>query len=197
MILSNWTARLATTCACAVLGASYASASDYWEYQDWSVAAAERITEEHDWLDCTAWTGGDGDPLIRLEVTRDDVGPPESYPQLTLTSVSPRGLAPLMPNGQAVGFLIDQQVVFYGLAYTDFNEDGLLETTVQVRWDNALDVIRWMQAGTHLDAHLVRPYDGGQHIMRVSLAGFTAAYGKMMDACGHSLELRRVDIDYN
>lgn len=180
-----------------LLGMSPAAASDYWEYKNWSVATAERITEEHDWLDCSAWTGGDGDALIALEVTRDHIGPPDSYPQITMTAVTPRGLAPTLQNGQPIAFIIDQKAAFYGLVHTDYNEDRLLESMVQVRWDMALDAIRWMQAGTHLDLHLVRPYDGGEHLMRASLAGFTAAYGKMMDECGYSLELREVDIDYN
>ncbi|EBA15505.1 hypothetical protein RSK20926_14846 [Roseobacter sp. SK209-2-6] len=179
------------------LGIAPAHATGYWEYKDWSVAVEERITEEHDWLDCSAWTGGDGMPTLRMKVTRDDVGPPESFPQLQLNSVAPRGHSTQMVNGQAVGFIVDQKVVFYGLAHTDINEEGLQETTVRVRWDNALEMIKWMQSGTHLDAHMVRPYDGGIHLMRASLAGFTAAYGKMMDECGFSLELQQIEIDYN
>ncbi|WP_293576804.1 hypothetical protein [Phaeobacter sp.] len=178
-------------------GAAPALASDYWEYQDWSVAVEDRITEEHDWRDCSAWTGGDGDPIVRLEVTQDDIGPPESYPQLHYREIAPRGYPTHVVHGQAIGFIIDNQAVFYAIADGDINDEGLAEVSALARWNDALNLIRWMQAGTTLDVHIVRPYDGGETALRASLAGFTAAYGKMMDACGFSLELRELEIDYN
>ncbi|MBY6044724.1 invasion associated locus B family protein [Phaeobacter italicus] len=179
------------------LGAGSAWASEYWEYQDWSVAVEERITEEHDWRDCSAWTGGDGEPIIRLEVTRDDIGPPETYPQLHYREIAPRQYPTHVVHGQAVGFIIDRQAVFYAIADGDINDEGLAEVTALARWNDALNLIRWMQAGTTLDVHIVRPYDGGETALRASLAGFTAAYGKMMDECGFPLELRELEIDYN
>ncbi len=172
-------------------------ASDYWEYQDWSVAADMRITEEHDWRDCTAWTGGDGLPLLRMTVTQGDVGPPETYPQLELFASAPRHYPTQVQNGQAIGFVIDREAVFYGIANAEINEEGLAEASAQVRWMDALNSILWMQNGQRMEVRTVVPYAAGEMVLDASLAGFTAAYGKMMDECGHSLELRQLEIDYN
>ncbi|MEK0164138.1 hypothetical protein VWX97_17995 [Phaeobacter sp. JH18-32] len=174
-----------------------AFSSDYWEYQDWSVAADMRVTEEHDWRDCTAWTGGDGLPLLRLTVTEGDVGPPETYPQLELFESAARHYPTQVQNGQAIGFIIDQKAVFYGIADAEINEEGIAEARAMVRWMDALNTILWMQDGDRMEVRTVVPYGAGEMVLDASLAGFTAAYGKMMDECGHSLELRKIEIDYN
>jgi len=70
-----------------------------------------------------------------------------------------------------------------------FDEEGFARAEARPRSQDALDMLRWMKAGHSLDIRLLHPYQEGRQVMEASLDGFTAAYGKMMDECGFSIEL--------
>ncbi|WP_122073969.1 hypothetical protein [Pseudophaeobacter sp. EL27] len=163
--------------------------AQYWEFGDWRVFVEVQETSEHTSHTCTALTGGDGSPSLSLSVYDLDAGPPNDYPKPTLHESAIRGHATLVQNGQAVGFVFDQQAAFYGIANGYFDAEGFAHAKVAPRWQDTVNMLLWMKAGQSIDIRTVQPYGPGHPIMQASLSGFTAAYGKMMDECGFSIEL--------
>lgn len=166
-----------------------AAADGYWEYRDWRVFTETVDTGEDLRTTCTALTGGDGLPSLRLSVSNGDAGPPDAYPEPALFESAPRGHSTLMQDGMAVAFVFDRQAAFYGIADGWFDDEGFAQAEARPRWQDALNMLRWMKAGQSLDIRLMHPYQEGRQVMEASLSGFTAAYGKMMDECGFSIEL--------
>lgn len=173
----------------AALTALPAAADGYWEYRDWRVFSETAGTGEDLRRTCTAVTGGDGLPSLRLSITNGDAGPPHAYPQPALHESAPRGHGTLVQDGMAVAFVFDRQAAFYGIAEGWHDDQGFARAEARPRGQDALDMLRWMKAGQSLDIRLMHPYQEGREVMAASLNGFTAAYGKMMDECGFSLEL--------
>lgn len=163
--------------------------AQYWEFGDWRVFVEIQETTEHTSRTCTALTGGDGEPSLRLSVYDLDAGPPSDYPAPMLHESAIRGHSTLVQNGQAVGFVFDQQAAFYGIANGYFDADGFAHAEAAPRWQDTPNMLRWMKAGQTIDIRTVQPYGPGQAIMQASLRGFTAAYGKMMDECGFPIEI--------
>ncbi len=165
------------------------AAAQYWEFGDWRVSVETQETSEHSSQTCTALTGGDGIPSLSLSVYSLDGGPPDDYPKPTLRESAIRGHPTLAQNGQAVGFVFDQQAAFYGIANGYFDADGFAHSETAPRWQDTVNMLLWMKADQSIDIRTVQPYGPGVPIMQASLRGFTAAYGKMMDECGFSVEL--------
>jgi hypothetical protein len=163
--------------------------AQYWEFGDWRVFVETHESTEHTSHTCTASTGGDGDPSLRLSVYDLDGGPPDSYPAPTLYESAVRGYPTQVQNGQAVGFVFDQQAAFYAIANGYFDAEGFAQVEAAPRWQDTINMLRWMKAGQSIDIRTVQPYGPGQPVMQASLRGFTAAYGKMMDECGFSIEI--------
>lgn len=181
---------------CPGLWTTAASAEDrYWSYGDWNVHV-EGVDTGEDWrVTCTAWTGGDGDPSLRLSISNGDAGPPSDYPQVTLQESAPRGYDTQMQNGQAVTLIVDQSIDYYALVDGYFDEDGFLRADATVRWQDAPYVLIGMKSGSQMDVRLLSPVQASTRIYLASLKGFTAAYGKMMDSCGHSILVTEPALD--
>ena len=173
----------------AVLAAPPVVAEDYWEFGDWRVYVEVSQTLEHTVRTCAALTGGDGLPSLNLEVNNLDAGPPTDYPEPFLLENAPRGNSTQVQNGQAVGFVVDGQAAFYGIANGYSDENGFLFARVEPRWQDTVNMLKWMKVGQNIDIRTVHPYGAGEQVLLVSLKGFSAAYGKMMDECGFSLSL--------
>ncbi len=181
--------KLPLMAALAGLLALPAAADGYWEYRDWRAFSETIDTGEDLRRTCTAVTGGDGLPSLRLTISNGDGGPPDHYPEPMLYENAPRGHGTQVQNGLAVAFVFDRQAAFYGIANGWFDEEGFAHAEAGPRWQDALRMLRWMKAGQALEIRLLHPYQEGAVVMNASLSGFTAAYGKMMDECGFSIEL--------
>ncbi len=161
----------------------------FWTYGDWTVHVDAFDTGE-DWrTTCAAWTGGDGDPTLRLETSNGDAGPPDDYPRVTLHESAPRGYNTQMQNGQAITLIIDQELDYYALVDAYYDEDGIVQAEAQVRWQDAAYILLSMKSGSQMDMRLMSPIKVSERIYLASLSGFTAAYGKMMDSCGHPIDV--------
>ena len=151
----------------------------YWDYRDWSVAVESYDTGE-DWrVNCTAWTGGDGMPTLRIEVSNGDVLPPYSYPAPTLHETAPRGYDTMMHDGDRVLFEFDLDTVTEGFVTAGYDDDGILNATVQAHEADSLWLLQTMRHGDTLWVTL-----DGEVVYGASLSGFTAAYGKIAEQCG-------------
>ncbi len=181
--------------AATLLACPVAAQESYWQYGDWAVQVTAFDTGEDLRVECSAHTGGDGMPSLRLSISNGDAGPPEHYPQLTLHETAPRGHNTQMQNGQAVVMIVDQSLAYYALVDGYFDEYGILNATAELRWQDAIYALIGMQAGQHMDVRLLQPDRASTRITLASLNGFTASYGKMMDSCGHSLELVEPALD--
>jgi hypothetical protein len=183
--------RFTLTLAVATLPALTAlpASAQFWEYGAWRVYVETRETSEHTSRTCSAITGGDGYPSLSLTVNELDAGPPADYPAPTLHENAPRGQSTQIQNGQAVAFVIDKQAAFYGIANGYLDSDGFAQAQVGPRWQDTVNMLLWMQAGQSIDIRTVQPYAAGTPVLQVSLAGFTAVYGKMMDECGFSIQI--------
>jgi hypothetical protein len=53
------------------------------------------------------------------------------------------------------------------------------------------NALLWMQAASHLELRALDAYRASTQTDVASMTGVTAAYGKMMDRCGHSMEIPR------
>lgn len=186
---------LAVTMALAPLWAS--ASLQTWRYGDWSVHVEAYDTGEDLRVTCTARTGGDGAPVIWLSISNGDAGPPEVFPQVTITERAPRPYPTLLQNGAPVALEIPGVSPFYALAEAGLDQDGIALAQAQSRWQDALAVLKAMQAGQRLQISALSAALPPQPLTSASLAGFTAAYGKMMDSCGHSLEMFQVEMDFN
>jgi hypothetical protein len=160
------------------------SAQHYWEYKDWRVWVEDIDTGEDLRRTCSARTGGDGAPVISLEVSNGDAGPPDFYPSPSIMERAPRHYPTLMQDGQPVRFVIDTGTVFSTTAQAWVTDEGLFEASAALSLADNLPVLQVMKRGSRLEIQTA-----GRTLYTASLAGFTAAYGKMMDSCGFSLSL--------
>ncbi len=172
-----------------------AQATEYWAYGDWQVYVEAFDTGEDVQVTCTAYTGGDGDPTVKLTTSSGDAGPPEIYPQVVVSEQAFRGYNTQMQNGQAVALIIDQTLEYYALVDGYFNSEGFVQADAHMRWQDAAYILLGMKSGSHLDVRLVSPTQASERVYLASLNGFTAAYGKMMDSCGHSVEVVEPALD--
>lgn len=161
-----------------------AGAADYWEYKDWRVWSEQIDTGEDLRRTCAASTGGDGDPVLRLEVSDGDVGPPDFYPYPVISETAPRHYTTQMQDGQVIQFRVDTGTIFSGAAFVTLTNEGLAYAEAAINLPNNRPVLKAMKKGSSMVIEA-----GGRTIFHASLAGFTAAYGKMMDVCGFSLSL--------
>ena len=168
-----------------------AAADQYWEYGDWRVNVTLERSTEHDRLICRASTGGDGMPVILLEISDGDAGPPHGYPSPTYATTAPRGYRTQIGNAQGVAFVFDRQGVFFTVAEGGFGDDGIAWANAAPRWQDTRNMLLWMQAAQQMEVRALDAYQASTEAYVASMRGFTAAYGKMMDSCGHSIEIPR------
>ncbi|MFW8594602.1 hypothetical protein [Cribrihabitans neustonicus] len=160
------------------------AAAEYWSYRDWHTLVEAVATGEDLRRSCTAYTGGDGMPTLRIEVSDGDGGPPDFYPMARVTETAPRHYSTLMEPGQTVEFLFDHGGAAYGSASVWTSREGLISAESQLQPAMHLPMLLMMRSGSQVEIRT-----GGKPLLTASLNGFTAAYGRMMDECGFSLEL--------
>ena len=157
------------------------TAEGYWTYGSWKVFTETVSAGSYLHLNCTAYTGGDGDPLVRISITSSEVGPPVNYPAVYVQENAPRGYATAMRQGQNVALVVDNHSDFYTLANTFYDNDGILQAYAGVGHPDSRSAMRAMRQGDMMSVYL-----DGMPFTHVDLNGFTAAYVKAMDECGHS-----------
>ncbi|WP_139226777.1 hypothetical protein [Poseidonocella pacifica] len=153
----------------------------YWSYGDWQVMVEAVDTGEDYRVTCQAWTGGDGMPVVKLQVSNGDALPPYYYPAPMMEEYAPRGHATVMQNGQRVLFQFDTNWYTEGYASGGYNYEGLAWATVQPHHGDARAMLSTMR-----DASTLWITADGVVLYQASLAGFTAAYGKIAEQCGFS-----------
>lgn len=154
----------------------------YYDYKDWLVVV-EDVDETL--RICRGQTGGDGDPVFSITVTSADVElPPHAFPVPRLRETAPRGYATRFEGKSTVYFETDTGWKTEGHAYAGLNDEGLAWGQAEPYvGDDGADMLREMrQAG-----RMYITWDG-ETVYAASLAGFTAAYGKMAEQCGFTTE---------
>ena len=160
------------------------AAADYWNYKDWHVSVEKIDTGEDLRITCFAHTGGDGDPVWALEVSNGDAGPPEFFPSPRVIEIAPRHHRTTMQDQQSIQFQIDAGSTIQGESFAYLNDDGLFQAEGVPLHNSILSMLILMRRGHELEARA-----GSRLIATASLAGFSAAYGKMMDECGFPLAM--------
>ena len=171
---------------CLAAVAASPALADYWNYKDWHVVTEPHVTEQDSYLTCRASSGGDGDPILAVEVFSGDAGPPAFYPMAKVQEYAPRHHPTLMQQGGTVDFIFDFNRSFSIAAGINswINDEGLAEAESALRFQDHLVMLQMMKQGRWVEI-----WAGNDMFYEASLSGFTAAYGKMMDACGFSLDL--------
>lgn len=155
--------------------------TQYYEYGDWRVTIDSIKTGEDFRVLCTATTGGNGQPSLRISVSNGDVLPPDFYPAPVLHEYAPRGHATMMQDGQRVLFEFDPDTVAEGFVQAFQDEDGIMQAQAFTHTDDNLWLLQNMRQRDRL--WITRDDDV---IARVSLTGFTASYGEIAAQCGFS-----------
>lgn len=170
---------LAVAATIALLAGPALAQDAYWSYGDWQIRKQTVDTGEDLRTTCTAWTGGDGDPTLEVIQSDGDAGPPIAYPSVMVRESAPRHYRPLMRTDDAITFQFDDGTRAVTNAYNEIDEEGISVSTALV--PDSLPVLRAMRRANALEIRR-----GSDVVLSASLRGFTAAYGKMAEACGFS-----------
>ena len=155
----------------------------YWDYKDWRVIVETVDTGEDLRVTCTALTGGDGMPSLRVEVSNGDVLPPYYHPVPTLHESAPRRYDTLLQDGDRVLFEFDLENQTEGFVTAGFDVDGIKVATARPHDGDSLWLLQTMRNSDTL--WITRD---GEIAYEASLSGFTAAYGKIAEQCEFSAE---------
>ena len=177
--------RLISAAVLAAMTASPTFANE-WSYKDWRVSVTPHESAQDSYVYCRASTGGDGDPVLELNVFSGDAGPPYSYPMAVVVERAPRGYATAVQQGQPVDFIFDfdRSFAISAQAASWFDQEGIATAGTNLQTQDRLPMLRAMKQGSWVEI-----WTGSNMLYEASLSGFTAAYGKMMDECGFSLDL--------
>lgn len=138
-------------------------------------------TGEDHRVNCTAMTGGDGDPSLRIEISNGDALPPSYYPVPVLYEGAPRGYPTMMQDGQRVLFTFDDASLTEGFVSAGFDDQGFAWAQAHAHDSDSLWLLQQMRQLNTLWVTL-----DGEIVYEASLNGFTAAYGKIAEQCGFS-----------
>lgn len=161
-----------------------AAADNDWTFGDWIVRTHVVDTGEDLRKTCTAHTGGDGLPILGLEVSNGDAGPPYAYPTPIYRSTAPRGFTTLIQAGDSVVFEFDDGTGSDVLVETGVSEGVFAFAEATPFPQHTLWYLQNMRALDTLSIYRFGPEATRAHVFTASLRGFTAAYLKMMEACG-------------
>lgn len=171
-----------------------AAANGYWTYKDWTVYVEEVDTGEDVRRTCEAATGGDGLPRLSLSITNGDAGPPVAYPVPLFEEYAPRGYRTQIDAGDFIIYEFDNGTGAEAELVTG-REDGVYPFAHATPFPrDTLWMLQSMQAAATLAFYRSNETLTGQasgalgreHVYTASLSGFTAAYLKMMESCGHA-----------
>jgi hypothetical protein len=162
-----------------------AGADEFLVFKDWSVAVDVSDTGQDTRRNCSAFTGGDGLPLLRLHVSDGDAGPPDVYPAPVFEEYAPRGFATQVQAGDTIVFEFDDGTGTEAQLTSGY-EDGVYPFAHAHPF--ARDVL-WILQGMRRASTLTvyrsnSDLAARQEVFAASLNGFTSAYSKMMEACG-------------
>ena len=155
----------------------------YWDYKDWTVRVETVDTGEDLRVFCSAYTGGDGQPTLRIDVSNGDAMPPDFYPAPVLHESAPRGYATMMQDGQRVLFEFDLDTLTEGFVQAFYDEDGIMQAQAYVISSENQWLLQNMRHGDQMWITL-----DGDVVYGASLSGFTAAYGKIAEQCGFTTD---------
>lgn len=167
--------------ALAILPSVAQAETQYWDYGAWTVMVETVDTGEDLRVFCTAFTGGDGAPSLRIDVSNGDAMPPDFYPAPVLHESAPRGHATMMQDGDRVLFEFDREGVTEGFVQAFHDEDGIMQAQA---FAHTADNLWLLQTMRHADQMWTTR--DGEVIYGASLAGFTASYGTIAEQCGFS-----------
>lgn len=164
----------------AILGLFVASdslAEGFWSYKDWIATAGPGGNGPS--ITCMARGGQEGWPYIQVDTSNADSRPPDVYPRVFYSEIGMRGIAPEMTNGAPIRFVLDTGQSF--TAYASIGVDAYAIPSAVAVLDHAdrQPMLKAMRQGSHVDV-----MEDGKRLMRISLSGFTAAYGKIAEQCG-------------
>lgn len=169
--------RIIAVALLAVCVATSAAAFDeWWDYRDWTAfierVQGGRVTE------CTARAGPDGGPFLTVSTTDVDTKPPALYPSIDYEEPGIRGIPTQLRDGDRITFVLDtgEALELVGASY--LTSEGIPRASAGVEYADRQPLLKAMRNGSQLDV-----MRGGERLARVSLAGFTAAYGKIAEQC--------------
>lgn len=182
--MNFWNLTIATACS-AFVTTALVHAEDkvtYFDYRDWSVTIDAFVTEDGETRTvCSARTGGDGDPTLSIEISDGDAGPPDAYPFVAFVERAPRGYNTMMQDGDRITFLFDDGDSYAGAAFQTADIDGFPYVSASPDYDSQLFVLQGMRRAGQLE--IIR---ANEVVYAASMNGFSAAYLKVVDACGFS-----------
>lgn len=158
-----------------------AASEKYWDYRDWTTTAETIDTGEDIRTTCSARTGGDGYPVVYATQSNGDAGPPDAYPSVLIEERAPRHNKTVMQDGDRIVFLFDDGDSATTTAVGGLDDDGFAYATAEFYSPNSQLVLQAMRRNGQIE--ILR---GRDIVYTASLNGFTAAYGKMAEACGFS-----------
>lgn len=161
------------------VGQEYSVSSD--SYNDWRASVTQVESNQEMWRECVATTGGDGEPTLKIRARQYDAGPPDIYPQVEFRVQAPRNYNTLMQAGATATFTFDDGQTFHAIVETGTIEGAFKFAVARPVPEMSLAVLQSMRRGMRLDI----VYEGAL-FYSASLNGFTAAYGKIADACEFS-----------
>lgn len=159
-------------------------AQEYWSFGDWFVQTHVIDTGEDLRKTCTAHTGGDGMPVLRLEVSSGDAGPPYAYPTPHYRSSAPRGFTTQIQAGDSVIFEFNNRTGSDVMIETGVTEGVFAFAQAAPFPQHTLWYLQNMRTLDTLSVYRSGQNTRRAHVFTASLRGFTAAYLKMMESCG-------------
>lgn len=87
--------------------------------------------------------------------------------------------------------MFDQQGSFFTVADGGIDDEGIAWANAEPRWQDVKNMLLWMKVSQHMEVRGLDAYQPSRQVFLVSLSGFTASYGKMMDSCGFTIEIPR------
>ncbi|QHQ34218.1 hypothetical protein [Algicella marina] len=166
-----------------LISASARAEAVWYDYRNWTVIVETVDTGEDLRVTCTARTGGDGLPTLKLEVSNGDALPPGYYPEVALEESAIRGYPTVMNETMTVYFETDSGWKSDAGVAAWRDDEGFAHARAVIFGGSAanLALLREMRQAGKLWVT-----SDGEVIHAASLAGFTAAYGKVAEQCGFS-----------
>lgn len=144
-----------------------------WTYKNWWINA--------DGGKCEARTGREGWYYLEVRANRSGPKPPKRYPLVTFSTVGIRGVAPSIKDGETVRFVVDSGLSLTARGVVRAHDPGIYTGEADIAPRDRQRLLKAMRHGRYVDI-----FKGRERLLRASLSGFTAAYGKMAEQCRFS-----------
>jgi hypothetical protein len=174
---------IAAALATGLVSLPASASSEYFTYKDWMVLVETLDTGEDLRTTCHMWTGGDGDPTVRIEVSDGDALPPHVYPGVSVMERAFRGQATVLNDGETLNFVFDDGDSAQATVTAGFDPDGYAFAQSHLAEAEKRRVLQAMRANGTIDI-----VGANGTFYSASLSGFTAAYIKLAEQCGFTTE---------